>query len=116
MGWQSYHHVVSAKTPEEAFAAAGHQVDELMLDPDRPSGTVLEQDGFETVTLPAMAELDESERDKARYGETYARTQAFESRLATVDHERRYVRPNYRSWIADLGDGTMVVFGWAYAG
>jgi hypothetical protein len=116
MGWQSYHHVVVAATPEEAFAAARNRIDETMLDPDRPSGTVLEQDGFEIVTLPALSDLDGREREKARYGEPYARTQAFETRLATQDRGRRHVRGNYRSWIADLGDGTMVVFGWAYAG
>lgn len=116
MGWQSYHHVVRAATPEEAFAAARDQVDEMMLDPDRPSGTILEQDGFEMVTLPALSELDEREREKAHYGEPYARTQAFEARLIARERGRQHVRGNYRSWIADLGDGTMVAFGWAYAG
>ena len=116
MGWQSYHHVVHASSPDEAFALAKDQVDEITLPTDGPSGTILEQDGFQTVTLPTLSELDEREREKMRYGEPYARTQAFETRLDARDRARQHVRSNYRSWIADLGDGTMVAFGWAYAG
>jgi len=116
MGWQSYSHVVKAATPEEAFHAAMDEVDYMSVPDEGPSGTILEQDGFEVVTLPTLDDLDDAEREKVRYGEAYARIQAFEGRMAAADRARNYVRPNYRSWIADLGDGTMIAFGWAYAG
>ena len=116
MGWQSYHHVVVASTPDEAFARARDQVDDLVLPHDVPSGTILEQTGYEVVALPTVDDLSDDERGALCMGIPYARTQAFERRLAASDRARSYVRTSYRSWVADLGDGTMVAFGWAHAG
>jgi hypothetical protein len=116
MGWQSYRHVVTAGSADEAFEAAKDQVDWLTVPDDGPTGTVLEQNGFQVVELPAVDDLTPQERDRLPLGTAYARAQAFETRLAAQDRGRWPPRTNYRSWIADLGDGTMIVFGWAHAG
>lgn len=117
MGWQSYRSVVQASTPDEAFALARDEAARLVPAWEGPDGTVLAQDGYEIAVLPGIDDLSDEERILLRMGETHARTQAFERRLAERDRVREYVRPNgRRSWIADLGDGTMVAFGWAHVG